>query len=219
MLKILNHFQLSSLPISHFSELFLQIFFTIFSNSAGPPPTGGENKVHLNISIALLEVREVDEVGGMSTIKFSFKRDWSDPRLLFDKLNNGIGELTPNETGKIWLPWTICANLKDKSTWFDTDKLKEYRLKLKGTAHPSEPNHNGTDVAISYEREAVVQFMCDFDMFWYPFDKQSCGVEFYQRETDIILVPKSIEYQGPTDLEQYTVEGVFLCDAVLQVGL
>ena len=56
-------------------------------------------------------------------------------------------------------------------------------------------------------------------VFCYPLDRQSCGVEFYQRETDIILVPKSIEYQGPTDLEQYTVEGVFLCDVVLQVGL
>ena len=61
-------------------------------------------------------------------------------------------------------------------------------------------------------------YIC-FSVFCYPFDRQSCGVEFYQREETIILLPKSIEYQGPTDLEQYTVEGVFLCDAVLQVGL
>ena len=157
-------------------------------------------------------------MAGTSTIKFSFKREWSDARLLFDGLDNGEGELTPEDTKGIWLPWTIVANAKDKSAILETDKLPEYGLKLISAIDSPEPNHNGTDVAISYEREAVIQFMCDFDMFWYPFDQQSCAVEFYQKEEQILLLPKSIDYKGPLDLEQYTVHGVFLCNATFQVG-
>ena len=119
----------------------------------------------------LIEVREVNEVAGTSTIKFATKREWFDPRLLFQGLVEGKGELTPRESEEIWTPWTTFANLRDKNAWLDTDKLKEFRINLRDTIDPTKPNYNGTNVAISYEFETVIEFMCSFDMFWYPFDR------------------------------------------------
>ena len=171
----------------------------------------GAKIVHLNFSFVLLEVREVDEVAGTSTIKFSFKREWEDQRLLFHE----EGELSPEEKEEIWLPWTTFSNLKSQKAWLDTDKQDLYRVKLR---NPAEETHNGSQVVIVYEREKIIEFMCDFDMFWYPFDRQSCGVEFYQRAEEIILFPKSIAYNGPLDLEQYSVKEVFLCSVDLPVG-
>ena len=168
------------------------------------------------ISFVLLEVREVDEVAGTSTIKFSFKREWEDQRLLF----HSERELSPEEKDKIWLPWTIFSNLRDRKAWVDTDKLDLYKVKLRNDYNPEEVIRNRSHhMVIEYEREKIIEFMCDYDMFWYPFDSQSCGVEFYQRDEKIILFPKSIAYKGPRELEQYTVEGVFLCSVALQVGL
>ena len=182
-----------------------------FSNSIRPPLTLGAKIVHLNFSFVLLEVREVDEVAGTSTIKFSFKREWEDQRLLFHE----EGELTPEEKEKIWLPWTVFSNLKSQKAMLDTDKLYLYRAELRD---PAEDIHNGSVVVIVYEREKIIEFMCDFDMFWYPFDRQSCVVELYQRDEGIVLFPKSIAYKGPRDLEQYTVKGVFQCSVTLPVG-
>ena len=167
-----------------------------FSNSISPPLTLGARNVHLNLSFVLLEVREVDEVTGTSTIKFSFKREWEDQRLLFHE----EGELTPEEKEKIWLPWTIFSNLKSKKAWLDTDKLDLYRVKLR---NPAEEPHDGSQVVIVYEKEKIIEFMCDFDMFWYPFDRQSFRVEFFHRAEVIILSTNSITYKGPVVLELY----------------
>ena len=155
-------------------------------------------------------------MAGTSTIKFSFKREWEDQRLLF----HSERELSPEEKDKIWLPWTIFSNLRDRKAWVDTDKLDLYKVKLRNDNNPEEVIRNRSHhMVIEYEREKIIEFMCDYDMFWYPFDRQSCGVEFYQRDEQIILLPKSIAYKGPIKLEQYTVDGVFLCSVALQVRL
>ena len=96
-----------------------------FPNLIGPPPTPGTKIAHLNISFVLIEVREVNEVAGTSTIKFATKREWFDPRLLFQDLVEGKGELTPRESEEIWTPWTTFANLRDKNAWLDTDSVSE----------------------------------------------------------------------------------------------
>ena len=127
--------------------VFMQVcifgVFAAFPNLIGPPPTPGTKIAHLNISFVLIEVREVNEVAGTSTIKFATKREWFDPRLLFQGLVDGKGELTPKESEEIWTPWTTFANLRDKNAWLDTDKLKDFKLDLRDTIDPTKPNAVG----------------------------------------------------------------------------
>ena len=72
---------------------------------------------------------------------------------------------------------------------------------------------------IEYELEMVVELMCEYDMFWFPFDSQTCGVELYQREEEITLIPESVAYTGPRQLIQYTVVGIDMCPAVFEVNI
>ena len=96
-------------------------------------------------------MREVDEVAGTSTIKFLFKREWHDQRLLF---HGEEGEMSPEEKDKIWLPWTIISNLRDKNGWIDTDKKDLYSFKVRNGYKPNkETTHNGSNIVIGYERE------------------------------------------------------------------
>ena len=59
--------------------------------------------------------------------------------------------------------------------------------------------------------------MCDYDMFWFPFDSQSCGIKLYQKEDNVHLVPDGLTYGGPQHLEQYTVTGLRMCHTNIQV--
>ena len=46
------------------------------------------------------------------------------------------------------------------------------------------------------ERQLVTDWMCTFDMGWYPFGIQKCDMRFYVVEEDIKLVPKDITFNG-----------------------
>ena len=54
----------------------------------------------------------------------------------------------------------------------------------------------------------LVDFICNFDMTWYPFDIQTCFMNMsLEGNSDIFvdLLPGSIEYGGPIDLAQYYI--------------
>ena len=42
----------------------------------------------------------------------------------------------------------------------------------------------------------MTDWMCTFDMGWYPFGIQKCDMRFYVVEEDIKLVPKNITFNG-----------------------
>ena len=42
----------------------------------------------------------------------------------------------------------------------------------------------------------MTDWMCTFDMGWYPFGIQKCDMRFYVVEEDIKLVPKNIMFNG-----------------------
>ena len=70
-----------------------------------------------------------------------------------------------------------------------------------------------------------VDWICEYDMAWYPFDTQSCGMIFEVRgslsidcqkqtflpQTEgnsgefVELVPEQLNYLGPRDLTQYFI--------------
>ena len=157
---------------------------------------------------------------GTTTVKLSTRRRWSDVRLSFASFGPGKSSaiISPNESEALWVPWTVFANMKHGERWFRSDKLDEFSAKFAKGYNPSENVHLGRDIVIEYEREMVVDLMCEYDMFWFHFDSQTCGVELYQREEEITLIPKSVAYTGPRQLIQYTVVGIDMCPAVFEVN-
>ena len=107
--------------------------------------------------------------------------------------------------------------MRHGDSWFKSDKLDEYLAKFAEGYNSSTDVHPGSQIVIEYEKEMIVELMCDYHMFWYPFDSQTCGVELYQGEEDARLIPKAATYSGPRQLIQYTVIGIEMCPTVVQV--
>ena len=63
--------------------------------------------------------------------------------------------------------------------------------------------YHGENNSLSKERQLVTDWMCTFDMGWYPFGIQKCDMRFYVVEEDIKLVPKNITFNGNCQDDTY----------------
>ena len=208
-----------------------------------PPAPGNETSFNLSLSFNLVQgifvqkvllllifyfsVREINEVEGTSIVKMSMTRSWKDQRLAFSNFGSGgrtFGPggrtsvtISPDEWKALWIPWTVFANMRHGDSWFKSDKPDGYTAKFEDGYNSSADVHPGSRIVIEYEKETIVELMCHYHMFWYPFDSQTCGVELYQQEEDARLIPKVVTYSGPRQLIQYTVIGIEMCPTVVQV--
>ena len=164
-------------------------------------------------------VREISEVEGTTTLKISLKRRWVDERLAFSSFEPGRSsvKISPDERETLWVPWTVFANMKDGKSWVKSDVPDQLSANFAKDYNSSANVHVGADIVIEYEREMIVELMCEYNMFWFPFDSQTCGVEMYQKEENVILIPSAVAYTGPPQLIQYTVMGIEMCPAFFQV--
>ena len=69
----------------------------------------------------------------------------------------------------------------------------------------------GSENVIYYERERTVNWICHYNMRWYPFDTQRCTLQMYQNEDSVTLKHISLTYSGPKELTQHRVKGVHAC--------
>ena len=89
--------------------------------------------------------------------------------------------------------------IKSKNGTFNVDGLLREDIDI----------YEGSDNPIIMSRVYDVEFLCDFQMQWYPFDTQTCYMEFRLDKgiaTFVDLTPGTEEYLGPMDLAQYFVK-------------
>ena len=148
----------------------------------------------------------------------SMTRRWKDRRLTFSSFGpGGRTKISPDEWKTLWKPWTVFANMRHGDSLIKSDKPDGFSAKFEEGYNSSADIHLGSQIVIEYEKEMIVELMCDYHMFWYPFDSQACRVELYQEEEDARLIPKAVTYSGPRQLIQYTVIGIEMCPRVIQV--
>ena len=67
---------------------------------------------------------------------------------------------------------------------------------------------DGSENTISISRVYSIQFFCEYDMAWYPFDVQTCTIEMVMDgvlENYADLLPGDLHFSGPKELTQYFV--------------
>ena len=67
---------------------------------------------------------------------------------------------------------------------------------------------------ISYESSYTVEWLCDFQMEWFPFDTQSCTMQFLEAENSARLIPEAVDYLGH-QLPQHFIRSIAMCSAKL----
>ena len=191
-----------------------------------PPPVGGKRKLEVNMSVILVNILEIDIVGGLFRTRHVLDRQWLDPPLSYRNLDKDyrVNLISEDEEEEIWFPTTVFENEISEDDTITFKFNQEYAL-VRNPENNYEPvgaeeidntNMYSGDINKHYLRkEFVTVWMCEFNMKWYPFDTQECSMQYkiVNKFSDFAkLVPEKLSYAGPEDLTEYTVKGYTMCN-------
>ena len=189
-----------------------------------PPRKGGKQIVYWNVSI--IDIVEINEIQNFVTTKIGFTRTWFDSQLTFLNVKKG-GKNTISflDRETIWRPWIIFQNIANNKKIIETDKRNVLKIVPKNgfnftiaddTFLYNTHLFDGADNALQQEEEYSVEWLCEFHMEWYPFDTQSCTMQFRNDDDSIDFLPSGVTYTGPRELPQHYVWEVKVCSAVIE---
>ena len=173
-------------------------------------------RTEVYVKVDLISIMEISEVDELMEAKFRLSLAWSDFRLTFHNLKEAtsMNTLTGKEKSNIWAPVLVFLNTKDMEVaQNDEASFIEIQKKSNATINSFEENENihifkGRESVFSMKRIYSVKWICSYSMQWYPFDTQSCSMEFRPEgnsDVNIKLFVDSLKYEGPQDLAQYFI--------------
>ena len=186
-----------------------------------PPAPAGKEKTQVKVRVDLLEILTLSVVEMKIITKYNLYLEWVDPRITFYNLkeNMDLNGLLQEEMEKMWIPTTIFANTQsNKFSALDKKSIgvvNRVGLFTQSTIDEKENIYKfkGKDNPITLSRVYETEWICMYDMRWYPFDTQWCTMQFKTSEDLGIFVNLTAdghEYSGPTELTQYFVRGTRL---------
>ena len=76
---------------------------------------------------------------------------------------------------------------------------------------------NGYENVMSLKRAYTITWICKFNMIWYPFDTQTCSMEFFYLLNDLVIfLPGNLSYIGPKELPEYMVQSTKICSSTIR---
>ena len=197
-----------------------------YSKFLVPPPLEGDVKLRINCSITISDIVEVNELKGSMEIKLNFKRRWLDSQLTYQNLKiEQPNNLSPDDKNHIWIPYNTFENIANIDNIVATDQLDTLLVIPSAGFHYSLADntyiHNtrlfeGAQNYLHYERQSTVEWLCEYNTAWFPFDTQSCTMQFRNDEESVDFLPAEVLYTGPKELPQHIVKDVRMCSAVIE---
>ena len=171
-------------------------------------------------------IQEMKEIQQIVQLKFSLRMSWVDARLDFFniKVDETMNVISIDELNKIWLPVIIFHNTEEGQITINDDKsFATINRTGQGTGSDSSISedidiYKGSENSISMSRLYNIDFFCDYDMRWYPFDAQTCFMVMKLgggTEKLVSLSPGLLKYLGPEELTQYYVKMYSIQEASL----
>ena len=190
-----------------------------------PPQNGSEERLKINMTVDILEIIEVNEVMGFFKAKLVIGRSWIDKKLTYQNLKKSHdNEISEKDTNSLWIPFTSLRNIESKHKYSETDTPAKLLIKPNANFEYEIGDNtyidntylfHGSENILYYEKEYTVEWICDFHLEWYPFDTQSCTMQFKQlQEND--LVPALLTFSGPRNLPQHHVQDFRICTAEIE---
>ena len=185
--------------------------------------TGMPVRVNVTVSMELLAISDINEVGQTFTAQFSLSISWLDFRLeLFNmKEDMHMNTLTAGERESIWFPKLVFSNTKEKELTKNDDASYSLAMRendFEFSSMTSTDNiymFKGSGNQLSTSRVYNVEWICVYQLAWYPFDTQTCRMilEADGNSEFVDLNVGAIEYSGPMDLTQYFVKSTSMIKA------
>ena len=189
-----------------------------------PSPLVNETKVRVEISIEVINMGGIDEIESSVEFQFILQLKWFEGRMNFLNLrDSGRSNLETQEMEALWVPKIVFYNTKERSkTLVDEDANMYIERMGSFTVAKNKRLFKGSENPLSVSRFYKTDFICDFDMAWYPFDTQKCSMIFVvdKGSRDFVsLLARNLEYSGPLELTQYFIKKKFFLKQIDEKGL
>ena len=172
----------------------------------------------VKLKVELLKILEIDEVAMLYRTKYTVNQEWFDPRITFYNLhwNQELNNLVEEEKQMIWTPSLIFQNTDENiRTLTDSESTISVKRESNFTQNTISENDNtyifkGMDNPLEMNRVYETDWICDYEMNWFPFDTQKCRMTFAVTEDMNSFIEVAVNghtYLGPAELTQYFVRG------------
>ena len=197
-----------------------------YNKNLVPPPAKSGEKLSVNFDVKIFEIVHINEIDNEIEIKFETTRSWFDRRLTYhNMMENSKNKISSSDRKTIWAPWIIFQNFAGSDKNQRTDIPDALRIIINPyfnfTIGENNNMHNthlfkGSENELKHVKERRTAWLCDFQMEWYPFDIQSCTMQFIIQDDSVIFWPKSVTYSGPKELPQHYVHDVKICSGTVE---
>ena len=172
-------------------------------------------------------IQDISEIAQILKLKFTLQLTWVDARLeLYNiKADESKNIISMEELSRIWLPVIIFHNT-ERGQRSENDEESFATIRRAGQGRGSGPSvsedidiYKGSDNEIIMSRLYNIDFFCDYDMRWFPFDAQTCFMVLKLgggNEKLVSLIPGVLKYMGPEELTQYYVKKYSISETILE---
>ena len=189
-----------------------------YKKNLTPVPESGQDLV-VDVSLNIEDILEVNELSGAFTVKLSLQREWFDSRLTYKHLKEESrkNRLLPDERSLTWYP---------KMTFFNTQNINKIvntnghniihkvipNKQFSFTAQNNMHTYKGSENALSLTKQYFVEWICSYDMHWYPFDTHQCSMKFLLVHKEFIkLKIAGLNYNRKITLDRYIISRIQMC--------
>ena len=157
-------------------------------NKIVPPNAANGEITLLNVSICIKHILNMDINNMKLSLSFQIRTEWQDNRVFFLNTHRNWSSnlLELDEWQNIWVPSFLFLNAESALTTAELagEPTSLLYLKLINETHqPKDPTllqqdfyYDGKDVVISKDNFYTLDFICSFDLAYYPFDFQTCSI-------------------------------------------
>ena len=174
------------------------VYKSSYSKDISPPPAKNRNKSDILLSLHIERILSIVEMTEVFKIKFRLFLKWKDPRLVYRNLkkNANLNVLRGDSQKELWAPEVIFRNTEDNDrSKIDGESLikalpnTEYVFKKSDKSEVQNVYYfHGSENYLQLERTYKISFICSYDMALYPFDTQTCSMDFEQDEVNIFSI-------------------------------
>ena len=174
-------------------------------------------KLPVNVSIDIKKILDIDEIEGIFRVAFDLHTVWVDKRLRYMNLkeSENLNTLTESEKQDIWTPAILFSNTENKNKVITDDRVIA-KVSRRGSSTVSKDDealrtlyYEGAENPITFSREYTINFICKYDMAWYPFDLQRCELHlepFGNTGDYVFYINSDINYYDEIDLSKYYIK-------------
>lgn len=162
-------------------------------------------------------IQDIQEVAQYLEVKFKISLQWVDARVTYYNIkpDEKMNSLSLDEQLSLWTPTIVFWNTKEQlRTANDKKTFASIKREANGSIIEKEISedievYSGSANRITISRVYSIQFYCEYNMRWYPFDQQTCRIEMILDgvlDNYADLMPGDVMFSGPMELTQYYVQ-------------